>query len=168
MEGRSFLLLALACASLFGAVFAQDCSAPLPDMETILSRLQAAVEGSAGEGPNPVIELLQYNFNCIAVGTTEGTARSLSIAVRYNVTSTSQPEVQRISQLLLECTGGNFVAQGTPLEPFQSETLLNPNITRRDCRFCIRTGPNVDTNTNCAGKSKILYLTLTTLLFLSF
>ena len=147
------LVLALSCASLFGAVFSQ-CST-VPDADFIENRLQSTVSGEGGEGTNPVVTLLQHHFTCVAVGSSEGTARSLSIAVRYNVTSTDQPEVQRIAQLLFECSGSNFVSQSTGFEANQNETLFNLT-TRRDCWVCAISGlSTIDEDTNCAGKSKL-------------
>ena len=163
-----WLLLALSCASLFGAVFAQ-CS-PLPAADFIENRLESTVRSEGGHGTNPNVTLVQHHFTCIAVGSTEGTVRSLSIAVRYNVTSTDQPEVQRISQLLFECSGSNYLlSQSDPFEPDQPESLFNL-ATRRDCLLCAIMGsPTIDPNTNCAGKSNnLLHLTQTTLLFFSF
>ena len=156
MEGQTWLLLALSCASLFGAVFAQSCS-PLPAADFIENRLEFTVRSEGGEGTNPNVTLLQHHFTCIAVGSTEGTVRSLSIAVRYNVTSTDQPEVQRISQLLFECSGSNYIlSQSDPFEPNQPESLFNL-ATRRDCFLCAIMGsPTIDPNTNCASKSNNL------------
>ena len=168
MEGQTWLLLALSCESLFGAVFAQSCS-PLPAADFMENRLESTVRSEGGEGTNPNVILLQHHFTCIAVGSTEGTASSLSIAVRYNVTSTDQPEVQRIAQLLFECSGTNYIlSQSDPFEPNQNESLFNL-ATRRDCRLCAISGsPTIDPDTNCAGKSNILHLTLTKLLFFTF
>ena len=156
------LVLALSCASLFGAVFAQpaECS-PLPAAEFIENRLQSIVSSEGGAGSN--VTLLQHHFTCIAVGSTEGTARSLSIAVRYNETSADQSDFQRISQILFECSGSDYVLSADPFEPNQNESLFNL-ATRRDCRLCaISDSPTIDPDTNCAGKSNILHLTLTTL-----
>ena len=166
MEGKTWLLLALSCASLFGAVFAQ-CS-PLPAADFIENRLESTVRSEGGEGTNPNVTLLQHHFTCIAVGSTEGTVRSLSIAVRYNVTSTDQPEVQRIAQLLFECSGSNYIlSQSDPFEENQPESLFNL-ATRRDCFLCAIMGsPTIDPDTNCAGKTNIPHLTLATLLFFS-
>ena len=160
------LVLALSCVSLFGAVFAQ-CST-LPDADLIEDSILFFSSGGGVEGANPNFTLLQHHFTCIAVGSTEGTARSLSIAVRYNETSTDQPEVQRIVQLTFECSGSNFVSQGivTISDANISESLFNL-ATRRDCFLCtvILSDPppaiDYDTLTNCAGKSNILLLTLT-------
>ena len=164
------VMLALSCASLFGAVFARqtECS-PLPDADFIENKLQSSVSSQGDAGSNPVVTLLQHHFTCIAVGSTEGTVRSLSIAVRYNVTSTDQPEVQPIAQILFECIGSNYVlSSSAPFEGNQPESLFNLT-TRRDCWLCAILGPvMIDPDTNCAGKSNILHLTLTTLLFFSF
>ena len=156
MEGQTWLLLALSCASLFGAVFPQ-CS-PLPAADFIENRLESTVRSEGGEGTNPNVTLLQHHFTCIAVGSTEGTARSLSIAVRYNVKSTDQPEVQCIAQLLFECSGSNYIlSQSDPFEPNQTESLFNL-ATRRDCFLCATSGSStIDPDTNCAGKSNILH-----------
>ena len=164
MEGRTWLLLALSCASFFGAGFSQ-CST-LPDAMSIQTSILSIVSGQGGEGTDPVITLLQHHFTCIAVGTTEGTFRSLSIAVRYNVTSMDNPAPrQRIRQLLLECSDSNFVPQSTTaLEPNQPESVFNLT-TRRDCRFCIAAAP---TDNNCDGKSIINVYTDPKLLFLLF
>ena len=155
MEGQTWLLLALSCASLFGAVFPQ-CST-LPAADFIENRLESTVRSEGGEGTNPNVTLLQHHFPCIGVGSTEGTTRSLSIAVRYKVTSTDQPEVQRIAQLLFECSGSNYIlSQSDPFEPNQNETLFNL-ATRRDCVLCAISGsPTIEPDTNCAGKSNIL------------
>ena len=115
------------------------------------------VASQGGDGKDPVVTLLQHHFTCIAVGSTEGTARLLSIAVRYNVTSTDHPEVrQRIAQLLLECSGSDLdyvLARPASLEPNQPESLFNL-ATRRDCRVCAISGsPTIDPDTNCAGKT---------------
>ena len=160
MEGQTWLLLALSCASLFGAVFPQ-CST-LPAADFIQNRLESTVRSEGGEATNPNTTLLQHHFTCIGVGSTEGTTRSLSIAVRYNVTSTDQPEArQRIAQLLFECSGSNYIlSQSDPFEPNQPESLFNL-ATRRDCFLCAIMGsPTIDPNTNCAGKSNIQLLTL--------
>ena len=153
------LVLALSGVSLFGAVFAQ--CAKLPDADLIENRLQSIVSSEGGEGTNPNATLLQHHFTCIGVGSTEGTARSLSIAVRYNVTSTDQPEVQRIVDLIFDCSGSNFVygGLGTFSDISVSESLFNLT-TRRDCYLCTTDSPTIG---NCAGKSDILHLTLTTL-----
>ena len=150
---QAWLLLAISCASLFGAAFSQ-CST-FPDADFIRARLQAVVGSGGGEGTNPIATLVQHHFTCIAVGSTQGTARALSIAVRYNVTSSNQPEVQRIAQLLLRCTGMEFVTQDMPLEPTQPESLFDL-ATRRDCFQCaisVPAGIDFNAETNCAGKS---------------
>ena len=157
-----FVLTLFCGVSLFGTVFARqsECS-PLPDADFIENRLEFTVRSEGGEGTNPNVTLLQHHFSCIAVGSTEGTARSVSIAVRYKVTSTDHPEArQRISQLLFECSGSNYIlSQSDPFEPNQNETLFNL-ATRRDCFLCaISSSSTIDTDTNCAGKSNILHLT---------
>ena len=146
-----WLLLTLISSSLFGVAFSQ-CST-LPDAAFIQMRIQSIVSIGAGEGNDPVVTLIQHHFTCIAVGSWQGTVRSLSIAVRYNETSSSQPEVQRIIQLLLTCSGTNFVLQSPSNEPLQPVSLFDL-ATRRDCLVCAILGsPTIDQPTNCAGKN---------------
>ena len=148
---QTWLLLTISCASLFGAAFSQ-CST-LPDAAFIQTRIQSIVSSSGGEGSNPDATLIQHHFTCIAVNSTHGTSRSLSIAVRYNVTSSNQPVVQRIRQLLLTCSGTNFVLQSPSNEVNQPESLFDL-ATRRDCLVCAISGSaTIDPATNCAGKN---------------
>ena len=151
MAVRMWLLLTLMSSSLFGAAFSQ-CST-LPDAAFIQTRILSIVSSGGGEGSDPVATLIQHHFTCIAVGSTQGTIRSLSIAVRYNVTSSNQPEVQRIRQLLLTCSGTNFVLQSPSNEVNQPESLFDL-ATRRDCLVCAISGSEtIDPATNCAGKN---------------
>ena len=151
MAVRMWLLLTLISSSLFGVAFSQ-CST-LPDAAFIQTRIQSIVSSSGGVGSNPVVTLLQHHFTCIAVGSVQGTFRSLSILVRYNVTSSNQPEVQLIIQLLLTCSGTNVVLQSPSNEALQPESLFDL-ATRRDCRVCAISGlATIDQPTNCAGKN---------------
>ena len=156
-----FVLTLFCGVSLFGTVFAQSECSPLPDADFIENRLEFTVRSEGGEGTNPNVTLLQHHFSCIAVGSTEGTTRSVSIAVRYKVTSTDHPEArQRIAQLLFECSGSNYILfQSDPFEPNQNETLFNL-ATRRDCFLCAISGSStIVPDTNCAGKSNTVPLT---------
>ena len=154
-ERPMWLLLTLISSSLFSTAFSQQQSrcSTLPNAAFIQTRIQSIVSSSGGEGSNPVATLLQHHFTCIAVGSTPGSARSLSIAVRYNVTSSDQPaEIQRIIQLLLTCSGTTFVLQSRSNEANQPESLFDL-ATRRDCLVCATAGSStIDQPTNCAGK----------------
>ena len=107
-KGKIWMLLAVSCASLFGAAFpaGQECS--LPDDALIRTLVKQLVSGLVGS--DAVVIPIQYHFTCIAVGSTQGKARSLSIAARYNVTVIDHlPEEQFILQMVVLCSGGMFV-----------------------------------------------------------
>ena len=150
-KGKTWMLLAVSCASLFGAAFpaAQECS--LPDdafIRTLVKQVVLSVEES-----DAVVIPIQYHFTCIGVSSTQGKARSLSIAARYNVTVTSngRPEEQLILQMVVRCSGGKF--DHYQHEMNQPESLFDLE-TRRDCFVCAASGsPTIDPPTNCAGKS---------------
>ena len=149
-EGKTWMLLAVSCASLFGAAFpaAQECS--LPDDAFIRTSVIKVVRSLVGS--DAVVIPIQYHFTCIAVGSTQGKARSLSIAARYNVTVNDRPEEQLILQMVLLCSGGNkFLINQNEFN--QPESLFDLE-TRVDCFACASSGsPTIDPPTNCAGKN---------------
>ena len=148
-KGKIWMLLAVSCASLFGAAFpaGQECS--LPDDALIRILVKQLVSGLVGS--DAVVIPIQYHFTCIAVGSTQGKARSLSIAARYNVTVNDRPEEQFILQMVVLCSGGMFVHRSNELN--QPESLFDLE-TRIDCFVCaVSASPTIDPPTNCAGKS---------------
>ena len=151
------------CASIFAAASISplpDCAPPDDQRIRLLAR-NFILSGLPGGIGDPIVTILEYHFTCMAVGSTEGTFRSLSYVVRSSVMSrkTSEP-VQLIAQILLICQGRvgdrRFISADEGGESNQPESLFNLT-TRRDCLLCATSGsPTIDQPTNCAGKSNMM------------
>ena len=155
---------------------AQLCS--LPESSDILGALQAALNASAtplqpsndsfgsGSFPNETveqIEILTYNFTCLAVrGAGEYTHASVVIKYMYSFATTDADSAKLMpcdvetSQIQLICTSalgstafwqesGEGVDDSLPAEPFAIPT-------RSDCWKCQEDGMHVDTISNCLRK----------------
>ena len=142
--GRVLLLLfGISAVLLFSTAFSQCLFPSESDIETFVDSL---VQSDGGEGANPIVNLIQYHPTCMAVANEQNFFYYLSIAVRYNVTTTGT--VQCISQMQLMCSGMDWNPQ-SPLEKNRPETVFNLT-TKRDCYICSITAPvSIDMDTNC-------------------
>ena len=153
MEDCSCMRWLMLCslAALLGTAFSQPIPCMLPTRERIADLVQAAARDDAGE-ETLTTNLINFHYTCQALDDRVDFFRSLSIAVTYTSSETSNTAVSH--QLQLDCnTGtGNFDrATSRPFETFRNETLVFSIQTRRDCRECsANTAIGFDVDANCA------------------
>ena len=127
-----------------------------PNAMAIGDLLQNILVALGGEGPGAIINLIEYHFTCIAVGDRDNLYRTLSIAVRYNITL-GQTVNTLVSQIQLQCNGRNFVPTSSSFESNRPETVLSL-MTRRDCITCATSGPvGFDADANCIREYQAMY-----------
>lgn len=123
----------------------------LPDQSSIRNLLQFILLSSGGEENIVVHNISEHRFTCMAVDNRIGLFRSISIAIRYNISGPLQPIQSQVSQIQLQCSESSFSPSSTgAIETNPPESVFNSS--RRDCLTCAIDGPGVDTDANCIRK----------------
>ena len=138
-------------AGLLATAFSQ-AGCVLPTRERIAELVQITNGDLIGEEPTATTNLTNFHYTCKALGDRADLFRSLSIAVKYDISGTVWTDT-RVSQLLLTCNSGTFDrASPTAVERFINETLVFSIPTRRDCRTCSSDSNilRLDNDANCA------------------
>ena len=156
-----FLLVVL--TALLGNALSQD-RCPLPTQAEIENAILSVLESTGGDGSSvDSVLLLAQHYNCLATSDVFDRYRSITLAVRYNVTRTPSGSSATItetsvSQLQLRrCSGSMFLASENTLENPGALDVFNLS-TRRDCSFCTNVqpqGPVFDAVNNCAREYRV-------------
>ena len=155
-----FLLTVL--TALLGNALSQ---CPLPTQTQIEDAILNVLQNTGGDGSSvDAVLLLDQHYNCLATSDRLNRYRSVTVAVRYNVTTmTPSSSETRVSQLQLR----SCRSDATRFEANSENTLEDPGTldvfnlsTRRDCTLCTDTSPQgfpgvFDADHNCAREYKV-------------
>ena len=158
-------LLTVLTALLGNALSQQQC--PLPTQTQIEDAILNELRNTGGDGSTvDAVLLLDHHYNCLATSDRLNRYRSITVAVRYNETttpsgSTTNITETRVSQLQLQLCDADdtFRASDNTLEDPGTLDVFNLP-TRRNCTRCTDTDPPgfpgvFDADNNCQREYKV-------------